>query len=371
MMGMSAKTKMVTRVGRRNPRVTHDGKRELITDLETIRASGTCLPPFLIFKAKAGHCMGWYESLDDPDVLLAYSPKGWTDETLGFEFITRHFNRFAPPSAPGRKRLIILDGHSSHINWNFCMYCLDNEIILLCLPAHSTHLLQPLDVAVFGPLQHFYGLAVDDFSRQQGGGIHKGVFWPLLRKAREKAITSDNIKSAFRSTGLIPYYLKIVLDRLQFSTATSHTPLRRFSQTLGLQTPAKSTDFRRETNKVLQSVGKVTHEELKKMISRLGEIGAGIQAALEISEEGRRQDRQKATNVTQKGDKRRMTSTRVIDGKEAMALYNIRQKSDKIKKEIKKEKQDRKTTLHRSKSSFQPQKASAHPSTPAHQVHRR
>ena len=252
MMGMSAKTKVVTKVGRRNPRVTHDGKRELITDLETIRASGTCLPPFLIFKAKAGHSMGWYESLDDPNVLLAYSPKGWTDETLGFQFITRHFNRFAQPSVPGRKRLIFLDGHSSHINWNFCMFCLKNEIILLCLPAHSTHLLQPLDVAVFGPLQHFYGLAVDDFSRQQGGGIHKGVFWSLLRKAREKAITSDNIKSAFRSTGLIPYYPKIVLDRLQFSTAPSHTPLRRFSQTLGLQTPAKSTDFRRETNTVLQ-----------------------------------------------------------------------------------------------------------------------
>ena len=53
MMGMSAKTKVVTnlKVGRRNPWVTHDGKRELITDLETIRASGTFLPPFLIFKA--------------------------------------------------------------------------------------------------------------------------------------------------------------------------------------------------------------------------------------------------------------------------------------------------------------------------------
>jgi len=46
MMGMSAKTKVVTKVGRRNPRVIHDSKRELITDLETIRASGTFLPPF-------------------------------------------------------------------------------------------------------------------------------------------------------------------------------------------------------------------------------------------------------------------------------------------------------------------------------------
>jgi len=101
------------------------------------------------------------------------------------------------------------------------MFCLENEIILLCIPVHSTYLLQPLDVAVFSSLQYFYGLAVDDFSHQQGGGIHKGVFWSLLRKASEKVITSDNIKSAFRSTGLIRYYPKIVLDRLQFSTALS------------------------------------------------------------------------------------------------------------------------------------------------------
>lgn len=74
-MGISAKTKVVTKVGRRNPRVTHDGKRELITDLETIRA-GTCLPPLLIFKAKAGHSMGWYESLDDPDVLYLILRRG-------------------------------------------------------------------------------------------------------------------------------------------------------------------------------------------------------------------------------------------------------------------------------------------------------
>ena len=100
------------------------------------------------------------------------------------------------------------------------MYCLDNEIILLCLPANSTHLEQPLNIVVFGLLQQFYGLAVDDFSREQGSGIDKGVFSPLLRKAREKTITSDNIKSAFGSTGLIPYYTKIVLDRLQFSTTT-------------------------------------------------------------------------------------------------------------------------------------------------------
>jgi len=125
MMGMSAKTKVVTKVARRNPRVTHDGKRELITNLETICGDGSSMAPFRIFKAKAGHSMGWYASLDDPNVLLAYSNKGWTDDSLGYEYISWDFIKFArKPASADHKRLSILDGHSSHFNWEFCMFCL-------------------------------------------------------------------------------------------------------------------------------------------------------------------------------------------------------------------------------------------------------
>ena len=49
-------------------------------------------------------------------------------------------------SAGTEYRLLILDGHSSHYNWEFFDYCLNAKILPLCLPAHSTHLLQPLDV---------------------------------------------------------------------------------------------------------------------------------------------------------------------------------------------------------------------------------
>ena len=54
-------------------------------------------------------------------------------------------------------RLLILDGCEIHIHIEFIEYCLDNSIIVYCLPPHSTHLLQPLDVGLFSPLQKYYG----------------------------------------------------------------------------------------------------------------------------------------------------------------------------------------------------------------------
>lgn len=49
-------------------------------------------------------------------------------------------------------RLLILDGHNSHCTFRFAHFGEQNRIIILCLPSHTTHALQPCDVGVFGPL---------------------------------------------------------------------------------------------------------------------------------------------------------------------------------------------------------------------------
>ena len=64
-------------------------------------------------------------------------------------------NDFDPATrdkATGEYRLLILDGHNSHCTFMFCKYAVDNKIIIICLPSHTTHALQPCDVGAFGPL---------------------------------------------------------------------------------------------------------------------------------------------------------------------------------------------------------------------------
>ena len=73
-----------------------------------------------------------------------------------------------------------MDGHSSHVSWQFLDYCLQNDIIPFCLPPHSTHLLQPLDVGLFSPLQRNYSSCLDDWLEGGQTEVNKGDFYPYI-----------------------------------------------------------------------------------------------------------------------------------------------------------------------------------------------
>lgn len=55
------------------------------------------------------------------------------------------------------KWLLIFDGHSSHLSADVDIFCKENAIICLCMPTYTSHLLQPLDVGLFGSLKCAYG----------------------------------------------------------------------------------------------------------------------------------------------------------------------------------------------------------------------
>ena len=158
-MGKSARVKVICVRGRRSPPLMTDGDRELVTAIETVAADGTVLPPMLIYKGQ-GQYAQWHKYLneEDADTVFCYSPKGWTSQILGLDYLKLLFDPCTRKKLKGNeKRLLIADGHNSHFSLDFLTYCEENRIELFCLPAHTTHILQPLDVGLFGPLQSYYG----------------------------------------------------------------------------------------------------------------------------------------------------------------------------------------------------------------------
>jgi hypothetical protein len=156
-MGISPRTKVVTRRGKNNPPTKQDGKREFIPALEAVSADGFVFPPYPIGKGSV-HIFDWYKNVgeEDHNARWAVSPQGWRDSKVGYDWLTNVNDPISKARCPGESRLLILDGHVSHINYKFLTFCEANNIVVFCLPPHSTHLLQPLDVELLAPLQLAY-----------------------------------------------------------------------------------------------------------------------------------------------------------------------------------------------------------------------
>jgi DDE superfamily endonuclease/Tc5 transposase-like DNA-binding protein len=213
-MGVISTAKVVTSAekSRIRPLSIQPGNRQWVTAIETIGVSGRILPSFLIFKGKLRQ-HSWYTDIPK-EWTIEVSDKGWTNDELGYIWLTTVFDRYTKSCKVGSYRLLILDGHGSHVTLQFDQYCKDNLIIVLCMPPHSSHLLQPLDVGCFAPLKKYYGQGVLNIIRTGINHIDKDDFLSIYQVARAQTFTVKNIKSAFTAAGIFPFDPQRVLDQL-------------------------------------------------------------------------------------------------------------------------------------------------------------
>src|SRR6266480_6663648 len=221
-IGIAGISRVVTASDRRGkPYQIQPGDREWVTAIESINASGWHLPPMVIFKGKV-HLSTWYkDAAIPPDWVIAVSENGWTNNKLGLTWLRDVFNKHTSQRTVGKYQLLILDGHGSHATPEFNKFCSDRLIITLCMPAHSSHLLQPLNVGCFSTLKRSYRRLVGEYIRLGVNHIDKTEFLPLFKQARAEALSQRNIQSGFAATGLVPLNLNEVLSRLQIR---AHTP---------------------------------------------------------------------------------------------------------------------------------------------------
>ena len=130
----------------------------------------------------------------------------------------------------GEYRLLLLNGHASHVSTKTIENCVSRKIILLCLPPHTTHLLQPLDVGAFSPLSFACKKRIHQRTEYAGSGysIDKCTFWEVLTESREETLTPINIQKAWEATGLFPYNPQLILKQLP--ATNGHSPVELESE---------------------------------------------------------------------------------------------------------------------------------------------
>lgn len=125
--------------------VTSGEKGETITVVTCCNAEGVFLPPACIMKGK-NKKPEFEDGMPPGSVIYMSKKSAYINTTLFFDWLRFHFL----PRKPIGTVALILDGHSSHCNSIEMLEFAQSEgILLICLPSHTTHYLQPLDRAVF------------------------------------------------------------------------------------------------------------------------------------------------------------------------------------------------------------------------------
>jgi hypothetical protein len=103
-------------------------------------------------------------------------------------------------------RLLIIDNHTTHhtthLTYEFVGFCENWNIQPFRFPAHSTHLLQPLDRVPFQQYKHIHGRVVNEVARLGGFDFNKNDFFEELHDIRIKTFTPRVIRHGWKQTGI-------------------------------------------------------------------------------------------------------------------------------------------------------------------------
>lgn len=99
-----------------------------------------------------------------------------------------------------------------HVSDEFLLICQKHRVWIACLPAHSSHITQPLDLSVFCSLKTRYRQYTDDVALTSAAdSISKEDFLFCYARAREGAFSARNIRSGWKQAGLWPVDVTVLL----------------------------------------------------------------------------------------------------------------------------------------------------------------
>lgn len=174
--------------------------KEQVTTLCAISAAGSVIPPMHVFAGKRFKNDPMKGSV--PNAFFGKSKKGWMNTELFHNWLAEHFVKRAPAICP---LVLLVDGHSSHIDINTAKVCKKNDILLYCLPPHSSHITQPLDVGFYGPLKSAWKKAVAKYTLDHVGQyVTKYSFAEVFKEAWVNTVKMSTIVNSFRSSGIWP-----------------------------------------------------------------------------------------------------------------------------------------------------------------------
>lgn len=217
--------------------IMQDPSMEHITLVSCISAEGTSLTSTIIFNHKT-----------IPSLLSAYvkngiinisgQKKGWMTKEIFLDWIKWFIKQVndkrkkfgLPLNTPA---MLVLDGHSSRLCPESWKLLKENYIHCTTLPAHTSHVLQPLDRSVFGPFKvklkselsknHNLELKYETEQKISDRQIRRCRIVISMINAWQQSATTQNIQHGFEKTGLYPLNVELVLTNEKITKSAPPT----------------------------------------------------------------------------------------------------------------------------------------------------
>ena len=200
-------------LSKRGDRYVHEtvggSGREFITLLGAGCADGTRLPPYVLYKGK-NLWSRWMQG-GPAGCMYSVSDSGWMESANFFQWFQKMFLpaiRHLTATAPV---VLFFDGHHSHLSIRLIELARSNNVHLVCFPPHSTHLIQPLDVGVFGPMKSSWRTILKWHQIETCATIvTKHEFPSLISRLWDKSFRPDHLINGFNKTGVCPLSRKAI-----------------------------------------------------------------------------------------------------------------------------------------------------------------
>lgn len=175
------------------------------TILTFVSGAGSVCPPMVIHKGS--RIQTCWKNVNKPvGVDVVCSDRGYITKERFSEYGVTFIQHLKKNNLLGSPHLLIFDSHPSHVyNLDFLELMLANKVTVLTIPAHTSHIVQPLDHSPFAQFKQNWEKELRDYNFHHcGGSLGKTDFWSVFVPAWNAAMTPKTIAHGFEHTGIYP-----------------------------------------------------------------------------------------------------------------------------------------------------------------------
>lgn len=198
-------------------------------------ASGHMLSPYVVYKAE--RLQDTWMKGEPIDVHYDHTKSGWFDSSVFHEWVNKVITPYVKTLPANEWKMVIGDNLPSHFSFDLVKLCNKHKIRIAFFPPNSTGLLQPLVVAVYGPLKRAWKEVLTEWKMGDSARmttLPKWCFPKLLLRLLQTMSTkwSKLSRAGFRGCGIYPFDPDHILRKLRHEDKDKYPPSQNVSAEL-------------------------------------------------------------------------------------------------------------------------------------------